>query len=127
MTRTRDTRGFTLVSVLVALLILTIGLLALARAQALLVSSQTDTANRSTALSIARGYTEVLRSQDPWSIASQPVTTVDAQGQPAPGGAFTRTTTVTVLQNNLLQVQVDVTYPRGNLPVNILTLIYRGT
>ena len=55
------------------------------------------------------------------------MTTVDDQGQPAPNGAFTRTTTVTVLQNNLLQVQVDVTYPRGNLPVNILTLIYRGT
>ena len=84
MTQTRDTRGFTLVSVLVALLILTIGLLALARAQALLVSNQTNTANRSTALTIARGYTEVLRSQDPWSLASQPVTTVDERRHLSP-------------------------------------------
>ena len=127
MTSTRNARGFTLVSVLVALLILTIGLMALARAQAQLVSTQTDTSNRSTALSIARGYTEVLRSRDPWTLISEPVITVDDRGQPAAGGAFTRTTTVTVLQNNLLQVQVDATYPRGPLPVNIITLIYRGS
>jgi type IV pilus assembly protein PilV len=127
MTQTRNTRGFTLVSVLVALLILTIGLLALAKAQAQLVSTQGDTANRSTALTIARGYTEVLRSRDPWTLASEPVTAVDDQGQLAVNGAFTRATTVTVLQNNLLQVQVDVTYPRGQLPVNILTMIYRGS
>jgi type IV pilus assembly protein PilV len=127
MTRTANTRGFTLVSVLIALLILTIGLLALAKAQAQLVSTQGDTANRSTALSIARDYTEVLRSRDPWSLTSEPLAAVDAQGQPAVNGAFTRTTTVTVLQNNLVQVQVDVTFPRGQLPVNILTLIYRGS
>ena len=127
MIMTRNTRGFTLVSVLVALLILTIGLLALAQAQAQLVSTQGNTANRSTALTIARGYTEVLRSRDPWTLVSEPVTTVDDQGQLAVNGAFTRATTVTVLQNNLLQVQVDVTYPRGPLPVNILTMIYRGS
>lgn len=127
MTQTGNSRGFTLVSVLVALLILTIGLLALARSQAMLVSTQGDTANRSTALTIARGYTEVLRSRDPWTLASEPATKVDDRGQLAVNGAFTRTTTVTVLQNNLMQVQVDVLYPRGQLPVNILTLIYRGS
>ena len=127
MTQTGNSRGFTLVSVLVALLILTIGLLALARSQAMLVATQGDTANRSTALTIARGYTEVLRSRDPWTLVSEPATTVDDQGQLAVNGAFTRTTTVTVVQNNLLQVQVDVLYPRGQLPVDILTLIYRGS
>ena len=127
MNQSGNTRGFTLVSVLIALLILTIGLMALAKAQGQLVSTQGDTANRSTALSIARDYTEVLRSRDPWTIASEPLATVDDQGQLAVNGAFTRTTTVTILQNNLLQVQVDVTYPRGQLPVNILTMIYRGS
>jgi prepilin-type N-terminal cleavage/methylation domain-containing protein len=126
MNAPRRDRGFTLVSVLVALAILSIGLLALARAQAAIVASQGNTANRTVALTIARDHAEVLRSRDPWTLVSEAPVAVDARGQPLAGGAYRRSTTVTVLAANLLQVQVIVTYPRSTVPVDIVTLIYRS-
>ncbi len=125
-TRRRE-GGFTLVSVMVALAILAIGLLALARAQAAIVQSQGNVANRTVALTIARDYAEILRSRNPWTLVSEPAMAVDARGVSAPGGAYSRTTTVTVLANNLLQVQVSVIYPRSVVPVDIVTLIYRSS
>lgn len=123
----RDERGFTLVSVLVALGILAIGLLALARAQAAIVASQGNVANRTTALTIARDYAELVRTRSPWSIVSETPVNVDAQGQPATGGAYQRRMNVTVLSNNLIQVQILVSYPRAATPVDITTLIYRAS
>jgi type IV pilus modification protein PilV len=123
----RRDSGFTLVSVLVALAILAIGLLALARAQASIVASKGNVANRTTALTIARDYAEVLRSRSPWTLVSEAPARVDARGTPDANGAYTRTTNVTVLSTNLLQVQVLVTYPRSATPVDIVTLIYRSS
>jgi len=127
MNSPRRDRGFTLVSVMVALAILSIGLLALARAQASIVANQGNIANRTTALTIARDYAEVLRSRSPWTLVSEAPVAVDARGQPLAGGAYRRSTNVTVLANNLLQVQVLVTYPRSTVPVDIITLIYRSS
>lgn len=127
MNSPRRDRGFTLVSVMVALAILSIGLLALARAQASIVANQGNIANRTTALTIARDYAEVLRSRSPWTLVSEAPVAVDARGQPLAGGAYRRSTNVTVLATNLLQVQVLVTYPRSTVPVDIITLIYRSS
>lgn len=119
--------GFTLVSVIVAIVILSTGLLALARAQALLVKSQGDTAARTTGLTIARDYMEVLRSRDPWTIASEAGVTVNSTGTADVAGKFTRSVTVQVIQGNLIQVSINVVYPRGVNPVNLTTLIYRSS
>ncbi len=123
----RNTGGFTLISVIVAIVILSTGLLALARAQALLVATQTNTANRSTALDIARGYTEVLRSRDAWTLVSEGAATVNAFGVADVNGKYTRTTTVAILAPNLLSVLVQVNYPRAATPLTITTLIYRSS
>lgn len=123
----RSQGGFTLVSVIVAIVILSTGLLALARAQALLVASQGNTANRSIALTIARDYMEVMRSRNPWTIASEAATTVDARGTADVNGKYTRAVTVTVVQGNLIQVNLTVNYPRAVNPVQIVTLIYRSS
>jgi prepilin-type N-terminal cleavage/methylation domain-containing protein len=127
MNSPRRDSGFTLVSVMVALAILAIGLLALARAQAAIVASQGNVANRTVALTIARDYAEVLRSRNPWTLVSEAPIAVDSRGQAAANGAYRRSTNVTILANNLLQVQVQVTYPRSNTPVDIITLIYRSS
>jgi type IV pilus assembly protein PilV len=119
--------GFTLVSVIVAIVILSTGLLALARAQSLLVASQGNTANRSVALTIARDYMEVMRSRDPWVIASEAPTTVNSRGTSDMNGKYTRQVAVTVVQSNLIQVRLTVRYPRAVNPVEIVTLIYRGS
>ncbi len=123
----RGTGGFTLVSVIVAIMILSTGLLALARAQAMLVATQANTANRSNALTIARDYTEVLRSRDAWTLVSEAGTRVNGRGQVDGAGAFTRNTTVAILAPNLLQVTIQVVYPRGASPIEITTLIYRSS
>ena len=123
----RGNDGFTLVSVIVAIVILSTGLLALARAQAMLVATQANTANRTTGLSIARGYTEVLRSRDPWAIVSEAATTVNAYGVVDGAGKYSRSTVVTVLAPNLLQVRIQVNYPRAATPLEITTLIYRSS
>ena len=126
MRRARGRGGFTLISVLVALAILSIGLLALARTQAQLVRTQGNTAQRNIALAIARDYTEVLRSRDPTTLVSEPAIAVDGRGQPSASGRYSRTTVVTVLSTNLVRVQVQVTYPGGPAPIELLTLIYRS-
>jgi type IV pilus modification protein PilV len=126
MTRPSGRQGFTLISVLVALVILSVGLLALARTQAQLVKTQGNTAQRNTALTIARDYAEVLRSRDPATLVTEPAITVDGRGQASPSGAYSRTTVVTVLSINLVRVQVQVTYPHGPIPIELVTLIYRS-
>jgi len=126
MNRIRREGGFTLVSVMVALIMVSVGLLALARAQAAMVASQGNLANRTVALTIARDYTEVIRSRDPATLVTEAAVNVDRQGVVTPSGVYARSTTITQLAPNLLQVQVFVTYPRSQTPVEIITIIYRS-
>ena len=51
----RNEGGFSLISVLIAIVMLSVGLVALARSQAMLMTTQNRLANANTALSIARG------------------------------------------------------------------------
>ncbi|MEO8031137.1 MAG: hypothetical protein ABJC74_14825 [Gemmatimonadota bacterium] len=119
--------GFTLVSVMIAVCLLSLGLMALAKAQGVLARSETDTANRSSALAIAQGYTEVVRSRDPYTLVSEAATLVDANGAVNLAGKYSRATTVSSDQPNLLRVIVTVTYPRAQSPLQIVTLIYKPT
>ena len=82
----RNERGFTLISVLLAVSMLTIGLLALARTQAILTSSEAVVSNRAIALAIATDRLEQLRGSDPTTLASEPAATVDGTGKPVAGG-----------------------------------------
>jgi type IV pilus modification protein PilV len=119
-------RGFTLISVLVAVVMLSVGLLALAKVQSSLVKTQRDTNLRSVALTVARAYVEEIRSRDPWTVASEAAVRVNLQGQPAANGALTRSTTVTEDSANLLRITVQVDYPGQNQPVQLITMAYRG-
>ena len=123
----RSETGFTLVSVLISVTMLSVGLLALARTQALLTRTQGSTATRSTALAIAQAYVEVLRSRDPGTLASESAQAVDAQGQADTQGQFTRSTLVSTDATNLRRVTVQVSYPGAYVPIELVTLIFRGT
>jgi type IV pilus assembly protein PilV len=125
--RRRDERGFTLISVLVAITILAVGLLALARTQELLARTQGATAYRATALSIARGYVEELRSRDAATLASEAAVPVDRLGEPSAAGPFSRATVVSSDAPNLARVTVHVGYPQAKQPIELVTLIFRGT
>jgi Tfp pilus assembly protein PilV len=127
MNRLRDEQGFTLISVLVAVVMLAFGLMALAKTQSILMAAETGVANRSAALGVASGYLEQLRSRDPATLVSEAAVAVDAEGQPAAGGPYYRSTEVTLDQPNLLRVRVLVTFTRASAPIELITLIYRKT
>jgi type IV pilus assembly protein PilV len=129
MTPTRTLRnegGFSLISVLIAIVMLSVGLVALARSQAMLMTTQNRLANANTALSIARGYMEQVRGRDPWTLATEPPVAVDELGVVNAVGTYRRSMDVTLDASNLARVTVRVTFPRQTMPVEVITLIYRG-
>jgi type IV pilus assembly protein PilV len=123
--RRRGRRGFTLLSMVVALVLLSVGIFALARANAASISLGTKSANRDVALAIGRSYVEVLRSRRPNTIVSESPTLVNENGVPDAAGVYTRSVAVTEVRDNLLQVQVAVDYPNPTIPVVIDTYVYR--
>jgi len=123
MKRQREA-GFTLISVIMAVVILSIGIMALGRSQAMLVRAQATSANRDVALGIARNYVEEVRSRTTQP-ASEGAVAVDETGTAVAGGKYQRSLTVSDLGDGLYQAICNVTYPRGPQPVQIITLIYR--
>ncbi len=116
--------GFTLISVIMAVLILSIGIMALGRSQAMLVRAQATSASRDVALGVARNYIEEVRSRSAVP-TSEGATAVDETGTAVAGGKYQRSLTVTDLGDDLYEATCSVTYPRGQQPVTIITLIYR--
>jgi type IV pilus assembly protein PilV len=122
----RARRGFTLVSMIVALVLLTVGLMSLASANAQTVTLQTVAQNRTNAIAIGRAYLEEMRTRDPWDLESEPAVKLNADGLPSSQGAYTRTVTVTVVRQNLVNLEVRVDFPRASKPVLLTTSIFRG-
>jgi type IV pilus modification protein PilV len=123
MKRTHEA-GFTLISVLIAMVILSVGILALGRTQSMLIRAQAVSADRGVALGIARNYVEEVRSRTAIP-ASEGAVAVDETGTAVNGGHYSRSLQVTDLGNNLYQAVCSVTFPRGPQPVQLVTLIYR--
>jgi len=126
-TRTlRNEGGFTLISVLIAIVMLSVGLVALSRSQGILMTTQSRQANANNALHIARGYMEQIRGRDPWTLATEAPVAVDELGIVSASGTYQRSMDVTLDASNLARVTVRVTFPRQTMPVEVITLIYRG-
>lgn len=119
-------KGFTLISLMVAVVLLSTGVMAIGAANTTRIRTQTMSSTRSAALSIARTYLERVRGRDVWSIAEESEARVDASGDPNPAGAYTRRLLVTVERQNLLRVEVVVTGPRMSSPIRLVTNTYRG-
>lgn len=122
--RTRS--GFTIISMLVAIILLTVGLMALAGANAQTVTLQTLAQNRTSAIAIARAYVEEVRTRDPWLVQTETAVALNNDGVVDAGGAFQRSLTVTGIRQNLIRIDVRVTYPRGAQPVILTTSLFRG-
>jgi type IV pilus assembly protein PilV len=124
--RRRRRAGYSLISTMMAMVILAIGVMALAGASTNAVTVQTMAQNRTHAISIARSHLETLRMGDPWDVETEAAVAVDADGAPSGDGGFRRAVTVTELRRNLMQVVVTVEFPNGNAPVVLTTTIFRG-
>jgi type IV pilus assembly protein PilV len=121
--------GFTLISVMIAVVILAIGVLALSRTLTGAMASNTKAGLRTVALDIARQRMEFLRAQPPANMgdfAEPSGVDVNEQGLPVSGGKYRRTVVVADVRQNLVSVTVRVVYPNGTTPVELLTYVYTG-
>ena len=122
--RTREDAGYSLPSILVALVLLAVGVMSLSNVLTQSVAMQTVMSTRTTALYVAQTHLELLKSRDPIAIADETAVRVDERGQPDANGVFTREVTVTDAGRNLREVTVIVTTPRSRNPIRLVTWIY---
>ncbi len=122
----RRRSGFTLFATVVAIVLLAAGLSSLATANASTVRLQTLAQNRTNAIAIGRAYVEQVRTRDPWLLQSEAPVRLNSDGTTSPGGAYTRTLTVTTTRQNLVRVEVRINYPRATAPLVLTTSVFRG-
>ena len=122
----RNERGFTLISVLIAVVILAIGILALAKTSAGVVRASAQASTRTEAVSVARAYMEDVRSRTPANLVSEAAVSVDRAGQPNGSGPYSRSVVVSDVSSNLKSVRVVVTMPNAAVPVELVTLAFVG-
>jgi Tfp pilus assembly protein PilV len=125
MERPPASAGYSLISVLVAIILLVVGVLSLSNVLTQSLEMQTVISVRTTAVYIAQTYMEELRSRDPLTLAAEAAVRVDDQGAADASGIFTREVLVDSAGRNLIQVQVVVTNPRSS-PVRLVTWMYDG-
>ena len=127
-----NTRGFTLIEILIAVAIFSIGILAVAKMQLWNVKN-TTTGNLTTmATMLGRAQIEVLKGTAnvtslPTGVTPDPDNPIDADGNP--GGIFTRRWTVTnpLGGNATRRIDVEVSWNRrGQNRSVVLTTITRG-
>jgi Tfp pilus assembly protein PilV len=122
---TRNERGNTLIAVTVALIILAVGLTALAKTQTALLAARNVADNRSVALGVARGYMEELRARDPTTLTNEGPVSLNERGDITPGGPYSGSVEVTQAAPNLLRLRVLVAVPRATGSLELVSLVYR--
>jgi len=124
---TASRRGFTIVSMIVAIVLLTVGILALGNANTGTIKGQVLAQNRTNAVAIGRAYLEEVRARDPWTLVSESAVQVGIDGVAMSGGPYTRRLDVSEERQNLLRVELIVDFPRATEPVRLNTYQYRGS
>ena len=121
--------GFTLISVMIAVVMLSVGIMALAKTQFLVVQQTRIDAQREQSLQLASMYIEILRTRDPWTITSEGPNVIDETGAIVAGGKFTRTLTASDEGPQLLRITLTVTPNTGRVAdrrtVTLHTFIFK--
>lgn len=129
--RLRTNDGFGIVSVLVAIVLVAIGVVALSSSSAFMISMQTDAAERSRASGMATAYMELVKTRPPGEIVTEAPVTLNGLGEPDANGPFTRTLTVAPEPSttDAVRATVEVRYPSGfgrTRTVELVTIIFTG-
>lgn len=124
-------RGFSLVGVLIAVVLVSLALVALSGTMVSVVAFRNEAGVRSTAMRLGAAYLEQVKTRDPAALASETRVTVDELGAPDPGGRFARSLIVTdAAEPRSKRVVVTVEYPRGSQgddgTVTLVSIIYTG-
>ena len=121
----RPDAGFTLISVMVAIILLSIGITSISQVLTQSVAMQTIVGMRTTGLDVARSYMEEVRGRDPLTLTSESEVRVNDRGEADSEGRFLRELTVQTVDLHLVEATVIVTLPRTN-PIRLVTWIYDG-
>ncbi len=116
--------GFTIVSVLVAIILLSMGAMSLSHVATGAMVVQTQASNRSIAAGIGRAHLEKLHRIQPEDVAAESPVRVNAEGVVDAGGDYVRTVYVDLVRRNVKEVKITIEYPRSTRPVEFVTQIF---
>jgi type II secretory pathway pseudopilin PulG len=122
--------GFSILTVLIAIVLVTVAAVALSGTTVYVLSLQTESTVRSTATGIASAYMESVKTRRVSALNSEVEAVVDEVGDPDASGDYVRLLTVEggpVPRSKL--VTVTVKYPRGRArmgQVELVTIVYEG-
>jgi Tfp pilus assembly protein PilV len=121
-----------MVSVLVAIVLLSAGVVVMSSSSLFMTSVETDARTRSTASSIAMAYMEQLKTRERSSLDSEAPVQVNERGLEDNNGKFVREVTVEPEPSvaDAVQLAVTVLYPGGlgrQRAVVVRTIVYVGS
>jgi type IV pilus modification protein PilV len=117
--------GFGLIEVVIALLILSVGVLSVSNVLTQSVSMQTMAAQRGSALTIAETKMEQIRATVASAIVAEAATRVNETGAADANGTFTREVTVTAISATINEIAVIVSAPRVR-PVRLVVWVFNN-
>jgi type IV pilus assembly protein PilV len=120
----KEASGFTLVSVMVAIVVMYAGMFALTQALVAATATHSRAGNRTVALAIARGYLEEIRARSFENLEPEAPVSVNTRGVVDAAGKYTRSVEVRSARHNLKHVTVRVRTPRATKPVELDTFLY---
>lgn len=123
--------GFSLLEVMVAIVVLSIGALAVARGMGTALATGTDAGEQTRASALAVDRLEYLKSRPAAEVDDEPAQRVDARGLPDADGRYVRQVVVTDASEgarpNTKEVTVRVEYQagqRGTQEVEVYTVLF---
>lgn len=120
----RANGGYTLIGILVAIIVVSVGLTAILSAQVNATTMQRSSGLRTTSVEIARTYMETLKAKDPRVIVEETDIRVNESGTVSATGNYLRSVSLDPGGDGLKKVTVSVTYPGGRKAVELVTLLY---
>ena len=121
----RPDAGMSLISVMIAIILLSIGITSISQVLTQSVAMQTIVAMRTTGLDVARSYMEEVKGRDPLTLVSEAEVQVNDRGEADSSGSFVRELTIQAVDLHLVEAVVIVRLPRSN-PIRLVTWIYDG-
>jgi prepilin-type N-terminal cleavage/methylation domain-containing protein len=114
-----QTQGFTLIELMVALFILSVGLLGMIKMQMSSIQGNAFSGRMTTAIALAQDQMEIIINQDldPWAVDGGILTDPTLMGRQYSGYTVNWTIDPDVPTDNLATVTVEVQWPGGTNPV----------
>ncbi len=124
--------GFSLMSTILAMMLLGLAVSALSSSTVFIVAARTDSAVRTKATAIAVSYLEEVKTRSEGAVKAEAATQVNESGAIDPAGRFTRSLDVNDASGlaNTKRLTVTVGYPSGmgrERMIRLETIIFEGS